>query len=156
MVGVIELSPVTMEDVPAVIALETANQPRPWTEGVLRDELEADGRTYLKAESDVVVGFGGVMVTGEEAHITNLLVAPEHRRHGIGRSLLVRLVESAILSGARSLTLEVRSRNVAAITLYESLGLAPVGVRPGYFDDDDALIMWVHDIDSPEFQGCLR
>jgi ribosomal-protein-alanine N-acetyltransferase len=53
--------------------------------------------------------------------------------------------------GARHLTLEVRSGNEAARALYTRLGMAPVGVRKGYYADDDALILWVHDIDGEAY-----
>ncbi|HLV89786.1 MAG TPA: ribosomal-protein-alanine N-acetyltransferase RimI, partial [Acidimicrobiia bacterium] len=58
--------------------------------------------------------------------------------------------------GARHLTLEVRTRNEAARALYASLGMVPVGIRPGYYGDDDALIMWAHDIDDPSYLEGLR
>jgi ribosomal-protein-alanine N-acetyltransferase len=154
-VGVITVRAFEDADVSAALALEEANQPQPWTEGVFNDELSAENRTYLVAEDDSVVGFGGVMLIGDEAHITNLLVAPEERGQGVGRRLMVGLIRSAISEGARHLTLEVRSENDAARSLYSGLGLAPVGVRPGYYDDDDALIMWAHDIDSADYAGRL-
>jgi ribosomal-protein-alanine N-acetyltransferase len=69
---------------------------------------------------------------------------------------MLALIESAIASGARHLTLEVRKENEAARALYSRLGLAPVGVRPRYYGDDDALILWVHDIDRPEYLERLR
>jgi ribosomal-protein-alanine N-acetyltransferase len=53
------------------------------------------------------------------------------------------------------MTLEVRCSNEAAIGLYQRFGFAPAGVRVGYYADtgEDALIMWAHDIDQPEFLG---
>lgn len=150
-VGVIAIRAFEDADVDAALLLEEANQSQPWTEGVFNDELSAENRTYLVAEDGSVIGFGGVMLIGDEAHITNLLVAPEQRGQGVGRRIMVGLIESAISEGARHLTLEVRSENEAARSLYSGLGLAPVGVRPGYYDDDDALIMWAHDIDSAEY-----
>lgn len=155
-VGVITIRPLETPDVGAVLALEVANQPRPWTEGIFNDELSAENRTYLVAEDDAPVGFGGVMVVGVEAHITNLLVDPGYRGQGIGRRLMVGLIEAAISEGARHMTLEVRSQNVPARSLYSGLGFAPVGVRSGYYDDDDALILWAHDIDKPEFAERLQ
>lgn len=138
-------------DVADAAAMEAANQPSPWSERVFAEELSAENRIYLVAADDDLVGFGGVMVVGEEAHITNLLVAPSQRGKGIGRRLMASLIHAAIADGAKHLTLEVRSSNEAARGLYESLGMAPVGVRPGYYDDDDALILWAHDIDRAEF-----
>lgn len=155
-VAVTIIRPMGLDDLAEVVGLETANQPKPWTEKIFRDELAADNRTYLVAGDEAVVGFGGVMVIGDEAHITNLLVDPDHRGRGVGRSLTVGLIEAAIAAGARHLTLEVRKRNEAARALYSRLGLAPVGVRPRYYGDDDALILWAHDIDDPGYLESLK
>ncbi len=152
----LEVRPFSSEDVGPAAALETANQPQPWTERIFRDELSLDDRVYLAADDDGLLGFGGVMVVGDEAHITNLLVARVARGRGIGRRLMVSLIEAALQLGARHLTLEVRSRNEPARALYARFGLAPVGARKDYYDDDDALIMWVHDIDSPDYAQRLE
>jgi ribosomal-protein-alanine N-acetyltransferase len=98
-----------------------------------------------------VVGFGGVLVIVDEAHVTNLLVDRDYRNRGIGQKLMVALIGEALRRGARHLTLEVRKGNAAARKLYSRLGMAPVGVRPGYYGDDDAIILWAHDIDAPGF-----
>jgi ribosomal-protein-alanine N-acetyltransferase len=146
----------TVDDLHAVVSLELANRAAPWSEGVFRDELSAENRVYLAADEDGVIGFGGLMLVEDEAHVTNLLVAPEARRRGIGLGLMLALIDAAIESGARHLTLEVRSENRAALALYARLGLAPVGVRKGYYGDDDALIMWAHEIHSSEYQRHLE
>jgi ribosomal-protein-alanine N-acetyltransferase len=145
----------TPDDLPEVAELETAHQPRPWSEQVFRDELAADSRIYLVAADDRVVGFAGMMIVGEEAHVTNMLVAPAQRRRGIASGLLKALIMSAADRGARHVTLEVRKANHAARSLYAGFGLAPVGIRPGYYGDDDALILWAHDIDGAEYQELL-
>ncbi len=120
---------------------------------MFRDELAGENRAYLVAEdSGQIVGFGGIMVAGADAHVTNLLVRPESRGRGVGTSLMVGLIAAAIDLGAKNLTLEVRSRNDAARKLYSRFGLAPVGARPGYYGDDDALILWAYDIDSATYQ----
>lgn len=142
----------TPSDLDGVVALESANQPRPWSRRVFREELGQRDRIYLVAEDDgEVIGFGGVMLVGEEAHVTNLLVARERRGGGVGRALMRALVTEAIARGAKHLTLEVRRRNHPARSLYAALGMVPVGVRPKYYGDDDALVMWAHDIDRPGF-----
>ena len=69
---------------------------------------------------------------------------------------MVDLIFGAVHAGARHLTLDVRSTNDRARSLYSGLGLAPVGVRPGYYGDEDALILWAHDIDSPSYLETLR
>ena len=146
----------TVDDVEAVVALEAANAPAPWSEGVLRDELAAENRIYLAADEDGVVGFAGAMLVDDEAHVTNLLVDPGWRRRGIGFELMKSLIEAAVEAGARHMTLEVRSRNEAARGLYARLGLAPVGIRKEYYGDDDALILWAHDIDGEGYREKLR
>ena len=150
------IRPLTIEDLDQVVSLEQANQPAPWSEGVFRDELAAENRIYLAAETDGVVGFGGVMVVGEEAHVTNLLVDPEWRRQGIGLGLMQALIAASVEAGARHLTLEVRMKNEAAQAMYSRLGLAPIGIRRGYYGDDDALILWAHDIDSDAYRQRLE
>jgi ribosomal-protein-alanine N-acetyltransferase len=145
----------TLDDLEAVVAMEAANQPAPWSDGVFRDELAAENRVYLAADEDGVVGFGGVMLVGDEAHVTNLLVDPVWRRRGIGLELMRALIDEAVAEGARHITLEVRSENDAARRLYARLGLAPVGMRKGYYGDDDALILWAHDIDGAEYRARL-
>ena len=96
-------------DVPAMAAMEGSNQPKPWSEGVFRDELATPNRIYFVAEDEGLVGFGGVMMVGDEAHITNLLVDPDGRRSGFGNRLMRGLIDAAIENGAKHLTLEVRS-----------------------------------------------
>lgn len=145
----VEIRPLSPEDIDTLVAMESANQPRPWSENVFNDELAADSRLYLGVvDGESLYGFGGVILSGDEAHITNLLVAPDQRRQGLARRLMLGLIDAALDRGARHLTLEVRSRNQAGISLYQEFGMAPVGVRKGYYGDDDALILWVHDIDS--------
>lgn len=156
MVELIELRPLVASDIPGVAELEAAYQPNPWTVGMFQDELAADNRVYVTACDKRIVGFGGIAMLGEEAHVTNLLVDPDRRREGIGRRLVVDLISRAIAAGARHLTLEVRVGNTAAADLYRSLGMVPVGIRRKYYGDEDALIMWAHDIDSPEFQEHLQ
>lgn len=149
--AVISIEPMVESDVVSVATLEGSHQPNPWSEQVIRDELAAPGRIYLVAREEEIVGFGGVMLVADEAHVTNLLVDPGQRGKGLGRRLMVELIRRSVDMLARHLTLEVRSQNTAARRLYASLGLAPVGVRPSYYGDDDALILWAHDIDKPEY-----
>lgn len=153
---VISIQAFTQADVAPAVELEASAGFRLWSEQVFRDELAAEDRIYLAAhDGDRLAGFGGVMVVGEEAHVTNLLVDPERRRRGIATRLMGELVRKSVERGARHLTLEVRSQNDAARAFYGRLGLAPVGVRKGYYGDDDALILWAHDIDRPQFRERL-
>jgi ribosomal-protein-alanine N-acetyltransferase len=150
------LRPMTAGDVPRVLALEAEIFSHPWTEGILRDELSAPRRTYLVAEDGgSIVGYGGVMLVEEDAHITNLAVAPAHRGRGVATRIYLELVDVALGEGAENLTLEVRLGNVDARRLYSRFGFAPVGIRKDYYVDDDALIMWVTEASGEEYRARL-
>jgi [ribosomal protein S18]-alanine N-acetyltransferase len=158
MIATILLAPLTDEDVDSAVELEARTYSTPWSEQVFRDELEAPGRTYIKAVDPQgrLVGYAGLMQVGDEAHITTVVVDPDYRGGGIGTRLMFDLVRTAVSEGAHSLTLEVRVSNAAAQALYRRFGMAPVGVRKRYYVDEDALIMWVHDIDSVGYADRLE
>lgn len=135
-----------------VVALEASSHTRPWSRSVFEEELQRrHDRAYLVAlEDGEVVGYAGVQLLGEDAHITNVAVRPDRRRRGIASRLVIELIAEARRREATAATLEVRTSNGAARALYRRLGFAPVGVRRRYYEDpaEDALIMWLHDLDS--------
>jgi len=143
-----------------VMAIERQVYPRPWSPNLFLSEMaEARNRCYLTARMDrEVVGYGGLICYGEEAHVTNVAVDPEHHRHKIGTRLLHDLLQNAIAMGAQAISLEVRVSNYGAQRLYGKFGFRPVGVRKNYYQEinEDALIMWVDGIRGPEYQGRLR
>jgi ribosomal-protein-alanine N-acetyltransferase len=147
----------TAADVPAARALEVASFDEPWSERVLRDELEAPGRAYVVAEDPVgrVVGYAGLMVAVGEAHVMTIAVDPEHRGRGIGTRLMLAVARAGLDAGAEHLTLEVRATNERALRLYERFGFRPAGMRPNYYRDGDAVVMWALDIAAPEYQARL-
>ena len=79
-----------------------------------------------------------------DGHIDNVATAPAHQGRGIGSIMMERLINNAARLGFSGLTLEVASRNAAAIALYTKHGFAPEGLRKNYYADtqDDAIIMW--------------
>ena len=156
MVETIVIRPVREEDLDAMLRIEKATYPTPWTIGIFLDELSAPGRIYLAAEADgKVVGYSGLMVVLPEAHITSVTVDPQRRGSRIGTRLMLSSCHEALKAGATSLTLEVRVSNHNAQALYQRFGMAPVGVRKQYYKDEDALVMWVHDIDGEAYRERL-
>ncbi|MBU1228091.1 MAG: ribosomal protein S18-alanine N-acetyltransferase [Actinobacteria bacterium] len=146
----------TTGDIDAILGLEQAIFSHPWTEGILRDELAGRRRTYLVAEEGgEIVGYGGVMIVAEDAHITNLAVARAARGRGVATRLFLDLAEGALDDGAEHLTLEVRFSNLDARRLYSRFGFAPVGIRKAYYVDEDALIMWVTDAAGSDYRARL-
>jgi len=139
------IEPMQLADLPSIHAIEQATFSAPWPANAYRNELESNRlATYLVARvDDDIVGYGGMWLMVDEAHITTFAIAPAWRRQRIGERLLLGFVDVAIARFAREMTLEVRLSNLPARRLYEKFGFRPVGVRPRYYSDDheDALIM---------------
>lgn len=139
----------------SVVRIESFGEHRGWSTGLFLSELRrADDRVYRVARiGTTVVGFGGLLLVDPDAHVTTLGVDPQWQRRGVGAHLMLVLIREAVTLGAENLTLEVRASNEAALGLYRSFGLAPAGIRKSYYEDtgEDALIMWAHEINSPEY-----
>ena len=155
---VIDIRPMLPSDIPGVYRLESATFPQPWSEGVFRDELTQPGRSYFVAvdDSGEMAGYAGLLQVADEAHVTTIAVTSEVRGRKLGTRLMLRLVDAALAGGAKHLTLEVRTTNRSAQELYRRFGLGPVGMRKSYYGDEDALIMWAHEIDQPEYGARLE
>ena len=110
------------------------------------------------ARSRKVVGYGGLWLMVDEAHITAIGVAPAYRGLGIGELLLLGLIDIARDMGAHYLTLEVRVSNAVAQNLYRKYRFKDAGVRRRYYTDnnEDALIMWSDPLASPEFRQTVE
>lgn len=105
-----------------------------------------------------IVGFSGIWLMVDEAHITNIAVLQEYRRKGIGELLLIATIDLARELKAATMTLEVRASNTVAQNLYSKYGFMNMGVRHGYYLDnrEDAIIMSTEDIKSPNFQEHIQ
>jgi ribosomal-protein-alanine N-acetyltransferase len=147
------------EDIPQIMEIERMCFVTPWHENSFYAELNHQPACYLVAHiGERVVGYGGMWVIMDEAHITTLAVHPAYRRQHIGERLLLGLLEVAIARRARRATLEVRTSNIAAQQLYVKYGFQAVAIRRGYYADtgEDALVMWSPDMQTPEYQQLLR
>ncbi len=149
------LSPMRTKDLRAVLAIEREVFPKPWSHRLFVEELaQRKSRVYRTAWVDhSLAGFAGLMLIDEDAHVNTIAVEPQVQGRGVGTVLMLDLARTAIARGARHLTLEVRVGNEAAISLYHRFGLAPVGVRANYYPEtgDDALVMWVRNIEREEY-----
>ena len=105
-----------------------------------------------------IVGFAGIWVMADEAHITNIAVRLSHQRQGIGELLLMSITDLATELKASIVTLEVRVSNLTAQKLYHKYGFTQVGLRRNYYTDnrEDALIMSTDTITSPQFQEYFK
>ena len=93
--------------------------------------------------SDYIVGYVGVWLMVDEAHIVAIAVRQAYRGRGLGESLLAEAIELALGNHQENVTLEVRRSNTAAQNLYEKFRFLKVGVRRRYYSDngEDAIIM---------------
>ena len=142
----------TVDDLGAVQEIEGESFTTPWPPHAYRSELETNRLAhYIVARyDDQLVGFAGMWLMVDEAHITTFAVRRTWRRQGVGERLLLALLDLAQAHGAREATLEVRPSNHPARRLYEKYGFALVGVRRRYYSDDneDALILTTAALDS--------
>ena len=142
-----------------VMAIERRVYARPWSPNLFVAEMvESENRCYLVAKIDRdVVGYIGLICYGEEAHITNVAVGPEHQRTGIATRLLHDVIAEAASMGAQTVSLEVRISNWGAQRLYARFAFRPVGVRRNYYQElqEDALIMWTDDVRSRAYASRL-
>ena len=168
-IGELELSPMRRRDLRrGVMDIEAVSYPRPWSQGVFESEIaqvRSGTRYYLVARHVPdgssgrrarIVGYAGVWFSGDEAHVTNVAVAPAARRRGVASALMLGLADAAIGHECRSWTLEVRVSSTGAQELYRRFGFAPAGVRTRYYENtEDAIVMWCHDIQGAEYARLL-
>ncbi len=173
----------TLDDVPAVAAIEQMVFPLPWSVHAFEHELRYNSTGHfvvvrLRQHSAVgkktvslrrnpkrepkqgptprlVLGYGGFWLLLDEAHICTLAVHPGWRGRGLGELLLTSLIDHATELHVAVMTLEVRASNLGAQKLYRKYGFVRVGLHKGYYSDnhEDALIMGTEHISSAAFQG---
>ncbi|MFP5341614.1 MAG: ribosomal protein S18-alanine N-acetyltransferase [Candidatus Limnocylindria bacterium] len=148
----LRIEPMAVGDLEAIQRIERASFTSPWPPNAYRSELESNRlANYLVARvGDQVVGYGGMWLMVDEAHITTFAIHPAWRRQRIGERLLLAFLDLAVARSAHEATLEVRLSNLPARRLYEKYGFRPVGLRPRYYSDDneDALIMTTEPLDE--------
>ena len=137
------------EDIDQVLAIETASFSMPWSRNLFLSEFRSPGVSHLLvalsagASVRIVTGYIIFWVIQDEMHILNLAIGPQHRRHGIARTLATEAVKRAGRKGARRAFLEVRASNLVAQKLYSRLGFVGSSLRRDYYDQpvEDAVLM---------------
>jgi len=158
---VLDIGPLRRRHLKALMPIEEAVYPRPWSIGIFHAEIDlvrTDQRYYIVGKiGDGVVGYAGLLFTPDDAHVTNIAVSPDWQRRGIATDLLLELAWKARERGCDALTLEVRVSNTAAQELYRHFGFVPAGVRKKYYENvEDAIVMWCHDVSAPAYGERLR
>lgn len=151
----VELVSMKRRHLRGVLRIESQVYPRPWSLGLFLSELALrTTRVYVVAKvGPTVVGYAGLMLVAGDGHVTTIAVDPAWHRRGIGTRLLLALSRAGIARGCTGLTLEVRVSNDAAQGMYRRFGYAPAGIRKNYYSEsnEDALVMWAHDVDLPSY-----
>ena len=138
----------TVDDLDQVMEVEVNSFTIPWSREAFFNELTKNQfARYLIVEVDQkVVGYCGVWIIIDEAHITNIALLPEYRGLKLGEALMGKVMELAREMGALRVTLEVRVSNERAQNLYRKFGFEEGAIRKQYYTDnmEDALVMWVN------------
>ena len=141
------LRPMTTSHLDAVMAIETAAYPFPWSRGNFIDSIAAGyaAQVLVDAQGELLgyfVAMGGV----DEMHLLNITVAPAAQGRGHARFMIAALVALCRAEAARELWLEVRAGNTRARAIYERIGFVDKGLRKGYYPApfgrrEDAIVM---------------
>lgn len=180
------LRPMTEADISQVTDIEAESFPTTWPRTAYRRELENRLARYLivvdsehepvapserrrslldilrhshepPPTAEYIVGYVGVWLMVDEAHVVAIAVREAFRRRGIGELLLFEAIELALANHQESVSLEVRRSNLAAQTLYEKYRFLKVGVRRRYYSDngEDAIIMATPPIQDESYRHYL-
>ena len=134
-------------DLPTIFDIEERAYEHGWTEGILKDCLRVGYLCWTVEMDGKIIGYGIISVASaiDEAHLLNLAIDPEFQHRGLGRKVLCFLIDVIQKQGIKTIFLEVRDSNRAAIALYLDEGFNQIGVRNDYYPTDngreDAIIM---------------
>lgn len=133
-------------DIPVLTALHaacfTASRDQPWTQRSFAEVLQMPGAgAWIAALGSEPVGFAVARAVADEAELLLIGTHPEHRRAGYGRVLLSHVAAALRAAGAARLFLEVAENNETATAFYRTAGFEPVGRRPKYYENEDALVL---------------
>lgn len=168
--------PMTVSDLGDVMAIERLSFSSPWSERAYRFEIEQNENSVMlvvrpafpqslwdqiRGRAGVrspVLGYGGLWLLVDEAHISTIAVHPQWRGKGLGELVMLSLLEQGIKRGMQRATLEVRVSNEPAQGLYRKLGFESAGRQRRYYSDnnEDAFIMITPLFDTPGFKENLR
>jgi len=136
----LQIRQVKTDDISTISEIEQTSFKDPFPSYFLSQLADANPHTFLVAViRDKIVGYAVIDRWPEQEHLVSIAVIPESRRKGVGQALLDHLIEKM---QTRSLRLEVRRSNKAALELYRKSGFVQTGIAPSYYTDgEDAFQM---------------
>ncbi|MGN0655511.1 MAG: ribosomal protein S18-alanine N-acetyltransferase [Ruminiclostridium sp.] len=130
-----------MNEIEAITKLERLCFESCWDSAAITAQMNSPCCiSVLWQEAGEPVGYALGNIVCDEAELYRIAVVPTNRKTGTGTKILQRFIADCKKRGAKKVFLEVRSRNTAAIGLYEKLGFSRLAIRKGYYGDDDAII----------------
>ncbi len=145
---------IEVSDLDETLQIERLSFTTPWSKYAFIHEMDFANSVFETVKvGGKLVGYGGFWHNMDKTHITNIAIHPAFRRRGLGRRLLIHLLELAVEKGVSKATLEVRRSNEAAQRLYLGFGFEMIAVRKHYYseENEDALVMW-----NPDIAAALR
>ncbi len=146
----ITIVPLSQKEVTQAEQIEKNNLPEAWSARQISSLLESGGVYLCAKENNNLVGIGSLYVVAGEGQIMNIAVEPHMRNKGIGKKILLALIQEGIQRGAKSFVIEVNEQNTIAISLYKSLGFVVLGTRNAARGSGKACIMELSDINMPD------
>ena len=140
-----KICPMDASSIKSILNISELSFPISWSLDSLQSELDNKFAKYvILKKGNSIVGYGGMWIIIDEAHITNVAIHPDARGYGGGDIIVEALFRICRKQKVTAITLEVRSSNFTAINLYEKYGFEKEGLRPHYYEDngEDAVIMW--------------
>lgn len=143
MFSTFEIIPIEYKHIKEIAKLEKVCFSTPWSEQTIADSYKTGTRFFVAQRDGKVLGYVGLSAIIDEGYITNIAVFPEYRNSGVGTALLYRLFDFAATQNLKFISLEVRSSNYSAISLYQKLGFSEEGKRKNFYSlpTEDALIL---------------
>lgn len=139
----LRVRPMQSSDIDSVYAIEIAAHRSPWSRDIIRDcvLVNYDCRIIEENSSSDVILAGYIICRydGNICHILNLCIAPTLQGSGYGQFLLQNVIDSQKNTTVDTIILEVRPSNLAAIHLYQKMGFLQIGIKPGYYHDDNCI-----------------
>jgi len=147
----------TLDDLPAVVALDQMSFSLPWPERSFRFELTDNpaSRCWVAESGGRIAGMIVAWLLVDEAHIATIATHPDFRRRGIAKRLLTHALRHMMEEGAQSSFLEVRESNAVAQEMYRKFGYEESGRRPRYYkdNDEDAVLMTLYKLEGLKVEG---
>lgn len=131
------ISKLTKEEVQEVIELGTMLNPN-FSKLFHLENLNPNETIYLYKENNINKGFIHIQNGLDIIDLLNIIVKPEYQNQGIGSILLKYIIDN---KQDKKIMLEVRSKNINAIKLYQKYDFKIINIRKNYYKDDDAIIM---------------